>query len=441
MKKNKIESKKKRPALRSLWQTLLLVLILVLFSSVVYYVDDIGDVAVVYSYVLLISGIIGFIIILLNNFAGKNYWKIYRNITLIAIVVSGVTSGVYGLYSESMKAKRICGSNGDLSYCVSGEPISCGDGNIAILKGKGYKCLSEDDYLMSIFGKYDYPCIEKFNKYPVYDEDYLSQIAIDNQNRSFHVYDGEDNINADLIEAEKQCVPFKLDTLYSDMIKFRKEGLPSKYDVRDKVKVTAGNQGRSDTCSIWSITKALEISAQLKGIDYQFLLDFESKINSLDIDRNESLDASLNNRNLVPGSWKFIGDAFDEYDDGDIAYLSFPKELDNYLEEYRYLYPNDGNKYYDKYFQDVEITRTKRIVMDYGNAFISSPKDKFDHEMVIIGWDDTKEAWLVLNSWGNTWSGYDFVPNGDGTTWIKYSDTRFELSSPNNGFAIELISK
>ena len=71
--KNKSESKKKHPALRSLWQTLLLVLILVLFSSVVYYVDDIGDVAVVYSYVLLISGIIGFIIILLNNFAGKNY--------------------------------------------------------------------------------------------------------------------------------------------------------------------------------------------------------------------------------------------------------------------------------------------------------------------------------------------------------------------------------
>lgn len=442
MKKDKLESKKKHPILRSLWQISLLIFILILFSSVAYYLDDIGNVAVAYSYVLLISGIIGFIVILLNNLAGKNCFKIYMNITLIAIVVTGVASGAYSLYEKNMKEKELCGDNGNLSYCVSGEPVSCGDGNIAILNGKSYKCLPEDEYLMSILGKYDYPCIEKFNKYPVYDEEYLSQIAEDNQNRSFHVYDGENNINADLIEAEKQCVPTKLDNLYSNMIKSRKEALPSKYDIRDKVKVTAGNQGRSDTCAIWSKTKALEISAQLKGINYQFLLDFERKINSLNIDKSESLDASINNSNLVPGNWSFIGGILDERNTGDITYLSLPEELDNYLEEYRYLYPNDTNKYYDKYFQDIEITRTKLLVMDYGNAFISSPKDKFDHEMVIIGWDDSKEAWLVLNSWGNTWSGYDgFVSNGDGTTWIKYSDSRFELLSPNVGYAIELISE
>ena len=63
-----------------------------------------------------------------------------------------------------------------------------------------------------------------------------------------------------------------------------------------------------------------------------------------------------------------------------------------------------------------------------------------ENRIAIIGWDDSKEAWLVLNSWGNTWSGYDgFVSNGDGTTWIKYSDTRFDLFSV--GYAIELVSE
>ena len=64
--------------------------------------------------------------------------------------------------------------------------------------------------------------------------------------------------------------------------------------------------------------------------------------------------------------------------------------------------------------------------------------------MIIIGWDDSKEAWLVLNSWGNTWSKDDYVPNsnGDGTTWIKYSNTDFVVGSANDGGnAIELMGE
>ena len=38
------------------------------------------------------------------------------------------------------------------------------------------------------------------------------------------------------------------------------------------------------------------------------------------------------------------------------------------------------------------------------------------HAVLIIGWDDSKSAWLCKNSWGAT-SG----PNGDGTFWIAYS--------------------
>jgi len=40
---------------------------------------------------------------------------------------------------------------------------------------------------------------------------------------------------------------------------------------------------------------------------------------------------------------------------------------------------------------------------------------KGGHAVLIIGWDDSKGAWLCKNSWGNT------GPNRDGTFWIAYS--------------------
>lgn len=38
------------------------------------------------------------------------------------------------------------------------------------------------------------------------------------------------------------------------------------------------------------------------------------------------------------------------------------------------------------------------------------------HAVLIIGWDDSKQAWLLKNSWGETGG-----PNGDGTFWMAYS--------------------
>ena len=38
------------------------------------------------------------------------------------------------------------------------------------------------------------------------------------------------------------------------------------------------------------------------------------------------------------------------------------------------------------------------------------------HAVLLIGWDDTKQAWLLKNSWGATAG-----PNGDGTFWMAYT--------------------
>ncbi len=48
------------------------------------------------------------------------------------------------------------------------------------------------------------------------------------------------------------------------------------------------------------------------------------------------------------------------------------------------------------------------------------------HAVLIIGWSDTKKAWLLKNSWGEAGG-----PNNDGTFWMAYdghkNDLRFQM--------------
>lgn len=48
------------------------------------------------------------------------------------------------------------------------------------------------------------------------------------------------------------------------------------------------------------------------------------------------------------------------------------------------------------------------------------------HELIIIGYDDTKQSWLCLNSWGANWG-----KNENGTVWIRYDNENIQY--PYNG--------
>jgi len=49
-----------------------------------------------------------------------------------------------------------------------------------------------------------------------------------------------------------------------------------------------------------------------------------------------------------------------------------------------------------------------------GSVFKGSGSNNIDHDVAIVGWDDSKQAWLVRNSWGETW--------GDGGyKWVAYN--------------------
>lgn len=63
--------------------------------------------------------------------------------------------------------------------------------------------------------------------------------------------------------------------------------------------------------------------------------------------------------------------------------------------------------------------RSNPRLVDYvkGTVFFDKPSDpiapRTNHALIIIGWDDDKEAWLVRNCWGNRWG-------DEGYGWIHY---------------------
>jgi hypothetical protein len=48
-----------------------------------------------------------------------------------------------------------------------------------------------------------------------------------------------------------------------------------------------------------------------------------------------------------------------------------------------------------------------------GQVFQGSGSTNIDHDIILCGWDDTKGAWLLRNSWGTSWC-------DAGYCWIKY---------------------
>lgn len=443
MVKDNIKDKKKHPMLKSLWQIFLFCMSLVGLYVIIDSFDENSIVANgSFRCVLYLICFIGSVLLLIKNFSGRNYMKEFMSISIIAVVISVIL-----IVPDRMKRleeweNSICGRDGELYYCGSEEPITCDDGNYAVYDADSYKCIGSDEYRHDILGEeYDYPCIGKYEKEDIIVDEVTS-----------------------LMLQEKACLEPKIETALKEIVDAKKQDITvSNFDIRNKVTVTVGNQGRSDTCEIWSSTKALEISAQLKGLDYQFLIDFEKKINGL----TPNLDGIINSEDntvllgsdyLIPGKKKYyyLSDNSDKGEDYENIPIYRSNQLLMLMKQYinilsRVYADKNGYNIYDdidhafEYEKELRNLYAKELVMKYGSAFIQMSENiQPGHRMLIIGWDDSKEAWLVLNSWGNTWAQDEYIPasNGDGTVWIKYRDENFKIGSANiGGDAIELISE
>ena len=442
MKKDKSESKKKHPLRKSLCQSFFLAMALGGLLVIIDYFDENGFVSqdTNFMMILFVIGIIGSVLIFKKNYTSRNYMKIFIPVSIVLIAISGVSMYSYESKRHEQWENSICGWDGDLYYCGNEEPITCDDGNYAVRDDDSYKCIGSDEYRHDILGEeYDYTCIGK------YEEEDIHQNAV-----------------TSLMLDEKVCLEKKIEAAI-EPFETKKQDIESKFDIRDKVKVIAGNQGSSDTCEIWSSTKALEISAQLKVLDYQFLIDFEKKINGLDanidgIINEEDNTILLGSDHLIPGKKKYYYLSYESEKGEDYETIAMQRSygLTNLLDKYSKilsLVHADKSEYNifddipnaEEYENDLLTLYTKELVQKYSSAFITMRDDiQPGHRMLIIGWDDSKESWLVLNSWGNTWVQDEYVPNsnGDGTVWIKYSNENFLPGSANTGGnAIELISE
>ncbi len=81
--------------------------------------------------------------------------------------------------------------------------------------------------------------------------------------------------------------------------------------------------------------------------------------------------------------------------------------------------------YYQAYLSpafNVDVTTMKQYMLEYGPLLlggwmyiIQGANPVEGHCVTAVGWDDSRQAFKILNSWGDQW-------NGNGYIWLKYSD-------------------
>ncbi len=275
--------------------------------------------------------------------------------------------------------------------------------------------------------------------------------------------------------------------------------LPTSFDLRNQIQISAGNQGELGICYAYAINKSIETNIALKYGERVDLSEIDLAMRSKQLYGGTLLTA--NYEYFRPGigpirekAGTLLSQSYvDNYRSSDIyanaiwnACVKFRSDKtftsteeqavqrlasaggdpEYYVMCYTMFESIDGNLKRTN-LDKVEKNRNKlkEYIINYGSAYTfvmmdSSRYTKYNGKMVmnctgsetkgahavsIIGWDDnfsrynfpsnlgvTQDgAWLVLNSWGNTWG------NGDGTFWISYQDAFVETDN----FAISDISK
>lgn len=205
--------------------------------------------------------------------------------------------------------------------------------------------------------------------------------------------------------------------------------LPSKYDSRDLgIILPSRDQGKSGSCWAFTATDVAQALFHKNGFESGYLAPqtypncaigyINLNINS---GGNEYIAISSNALLKAPVYASKVG----PFNDKDYNCPTYSKE-----DIAGYILSTSDLPSYDK-------IAIKEAIMKYGSVMSSiyipanvyyngkntycytavSEEDALptNHAVNIIGWDDSKNAWLVKNSWGADW-GYE------GTFWVSYND-------------------
>jgi cathepsin L len=82
----------------------------------------------------------------------------------------------------------------------------------------------------------------------------------------------------------------------------------------------------------------------------------------------------------------------------------------------------------------IAVRATNALVVYTGGVFNEKAAGPINHAITLIGWNDTKHAWLIKNSWGTGWGeggfgwiDYDSNSVGDGAAWVDARRPLYKL--------------
>lgn len=290
----------------------------------------------------------------------------------------------------------------------------------------------------------------------------------DNYSKEYNEYlelSDEEKAKLEVIPRKEKVPDEKIDEIKEDTDKKVVASLPDKFDLRDSIDITVGDQGSYGLCWSFATSTALETHLKLRGIDYnpsELQIDYLSS-NYMYGSRDLHSGGSFHNFADIAAAIGTISEnTFSNLAINQSNYFTLTKN-DNPLYitktvDFPSIYKNEGEAVNKtdaelKEFRDL----VKTHIMTNGSLYVVTTAPwglgiprycekggtgcNANHAMSIIGWDDSypKEnfakvnangnrvdgtpkhdgAYLVLNSWGKDWDGSDAH---DGVFYISYDE-------------------
>lgn len=255
--------------------------------------------------------------------------------------------------------------------------------------------------------------------------------------------------------------------------------LPSAFDWRTSNRVSPiKNQGSCGSCWIFAATGAFESSFLIANKQNGLNSDGSAGV---DVSEQEALDCGFADTDCITGGWHEIVLVYLQFQ-GEVASSTYPYKAtkglctSNIARQYYvlnwgyvdpgvnpFLVPSDqamkeaiyrhgpivssvATQGWDDYRKSDENGNPNPKWNNYpGGVFTGAPTAKLkvadiNHEIVIVGWDDSAGAWLIRNSWDTTWGDAGYMKLKYGTNYIGYGSS-WVAASPAESVSSDLTNQ